>query len=65
MALGGFLFAISDNVLAMLKFNGISTNFGRFIIMLTYYSGQYLIMHGCITHVMKNNELLEFRRWIM
>ena len=55
MALGGFLFSISDNVLAVLKFNGISTNFGRFIIMLTYYSGQYLIMHGCITHVMKNN----------
>lgn len=57
MALGAFLFGISDNLLALLKFNGISTNVGRMMIMLTYYMGQYFIMHGCISHVMKKNEL--------
>ena len=42
------LFAVSDNLLAFLKFNGIKTDSGRFLIMLTYYGSQYFIMHGAL-----------------
>jgi hypothetical protein len=46
--IGVGLFAISDNLLAFLKFNAIKTDLGRFFIMLTYYSSQYFIMHGAL-----------------
>ena len=42
------LFSVSDNMLAFLKFNAIKTDLGRSIIMLTYYSAQYFIMHGAL-----------------
>jgi hypothetical protein len=45
---GAILFGLSDNLLAFLKFNGISTHFGRGMVMLLYYGGQYLIMHGTV-----------------
>lgn len=48
--IGSLLFGISDNLLGFLKFNHIKTNFGRMIIMLTYYSAQFLIMHGSLQH---------------
>ena len=47
---GSLLFALSDNLLGFLKFNQIKTDFGRMIIMFTYYAGQYLIMHGSLHH---------------
>jgi uncharacterized membrane protein YhhN len=47
---GAILFGLSDNLLALLKFNKISTNFGRGMVMLFYYSGQYLLMHGAMHH---------------
>ena len=47
---GSLLFGISDNLLGFLKFNHIKTDFGRMIIMLTYYTAQYLIMHGSLHH---------------
>lgn len=47
---GAILFGLSDNLLAMLKFNSISTNIGRGMVMLLYYSGQYLLMHGAMHH---------------
>jgi alkenylglycerophosphocholine/alkenylglycerophosphoethanolamine hydrolase len=47
---GSILFAISDNTLATLKFKGIKTNWGKVVIMTTYYLAQYLIMHGAIRH---------------
>lgn len=47
---GALLFGLSDNLLAMLKFNGVNTNFGRAVVMLFYYSGQYLLMHGAMHH---------------
>lgn len=47
---GAILFGLSDNLLALLKFNQISSNLGRGIIMLFYYSGQYLLMHGAMHH---------------
>lgn len=46
--IGVVLFAVSDNLLAFLKFNEIKTNLGRFVIMLTYYGAQYFIMHGAL-----------------
>ena len=46
--IGVVLFSISDNLLAFLKFNGIKSDLGRSIIMLTYYSAQYFIMHGAL-----------------
>jgi hypothetical protein len=39
---------LSDNLLAFLKFSGISTHLGRGIVMLLYYGGQYMIMHGTV-----------------
>jgi len=45
---GVVLFSISDNLLAFLKFNAIKSDLGRSIIMLTYYSSQYFIMHGSL-----------------
>ena len=47
---GSLLFAISDNLLGFLKFNEIKSDFARMIIMLSYYAGQYLIMHGGLHH---------------
>ena len=47
---GGLLFGLSDNLLSLLKFHKISSSIGRAIIMLLYYSSQYLIMHGSIHH---------------
>ena len=47
---GSILFGLSDNLLATLKFNRIQTNVGRGIIMLLYYTGQYLLMHGAMHH---------------
>lgn len=44
--IGIVLFTISDNLLGFLKFNAIKTDFGRSIIMITYYGAQYFIMHG-------------------
>ena len=43
---GAVLFGISDNLLATLKFNHIHSDIGRAVIMLTYYSAQYLIVEG-------------------
>ena len=50
MLIGSLLFGISDNLLAMLKFNGVASNLGRTVVMFTYYFGQYFIMHGSINH---------------
>jgi hypothetical protein len=47
---GAILFGLSDNLLAMLKFNNYPTNLGRGFVMLFYYSGQYLLMHGAMHH---------------
>lgn len=47
---GSLLFGISDSLLGFLKFNHIHTSLGRAVIMLTYYSAQYLIMHGSLHH---------------
>ena len=44
VTIGALFFGISDNLLATLKFNHIHTDLGRGIIMLTYYSAQYLIV---------------------
>ena len=46
--IGVVLFAVSDNLLAFLKFNAVKTDLGRFMIMLTYYGAQYFIMHGAL-----------------
>lgn len=43
MLIGALLFGVSDNTLAYLKFNGISTEAGAAFIMLTYYSAQCLL----------------------
>lgn len=59
MAIGAFLFGISDNLLALLKFNGIATDWGRGMIMLTYFSGQYLITHGTISHIMRESKKID------
>jgi uncharacterized membrane protein YhhN len=48
--IGALLFGLSDNLLGYLKFNGISTKYGRSLVMLLYYTGQYLIMRGTILH---------------
>ena len=47
---GAILFGVSDHLLGFLKFNGIKTDLGRVGVMLTYYAGQYLIMHGSLHH---------------
>lgn len=46
--IGVGLFAVSDSLLAFLKFNAINTDLGRLMIMLTYYGSQYFIMHGAL-----------------
>jgi len=46
--IGVGLFAVSDGLLAFLKFNAIKTDLGRFFIMLSYYGSQYFIMHGSL-----------------
>jgi uncharacterized membrane protein YhhN len=46
--LGALLFAISDNILAYFKFNNIKSIWGQVAVMITYYFGQYFIMHGMI-----------------
>jgi len=46
--IGVGLFAVSDTLLAYLKFNAIKTDLGRFLIMFTYYGSQYFIMHGAL-----------------
>ena len=46
--IGVGLFAVSDNILAFLKFNEIKTDLGRCIIMFTYYGSQYFIVHGAL-----------------
>ena len=46
--IGVVLFAVSDNLLAFLKFNAFKTDLGRAVIMFTYYGGQYFIMHGAL-----------------
>lgn len=43
---GVVLFGISDNLLAFLKFNDISSDIGRVLVMVTYYGSQYLITYG-------------------
>lgn len=48
--IGGLLFGISDNLLGLLKFNHVQSHIGRGFIMLFYYGGQYLIMHGAMHH---------------
>lgn len=60
---GSLLFALSDNLLALLKFNEIKTNIGRCIIMLTYYAGQYLIMHGSLHHSNLQHEITQFNKY--
>lgn len=50
IVIGAILFGLSDNLLAMLKFNEIKSNVGRGFVMLLYYSGQYLLMHGAMHH---------------
>lgn len=57
---GAALFGLSDNLLAMLKFNGISTQIGRGFVMLFYYSAQYLLMHGAMHHSNLQHELTKF-----
>lgn len=47
---GSILFGLSDNLLGMLKFNGIKSSLGRGMIMLLYYAAQYLLMHGAMHH---------------
>lgn len=48
VVLGIVLFTVSDNLLGFLKFNQIKTDLGRAVIMLTYYSAQYFLMHGAL-----------------
>lgn len=60
---GSLLFAISDNLLGFLKFNEIKTDIGRMIIMLTYYAGQYLIMHGSLHHSNLQHEITLFNKY--
>lgn len=47
---GTFSFFVSDNVLGKTEFNdfviGGSKKYNGLIIMLTYYIGQYCIVHG-------------------
>ena len=50
MAVGAVLFGLSDNLLGYLKFNNIPSDLGRAGVMLLYYSGQYLLMHGAMHH---------------
>ena len=50
VGIGAFLFLLSFNLGGYMKFNGIGSNFGKGIVMLAYYSGQYLIMHGALHH---------------
>lgn len=47
---GAVLFGLSDNLLAFLKFNKIPSDLGRGMVMLLYYGGQYLLMHGAMHH---------------
>jgi len=58
--LGAILFGLSDNLLGFLKFNKISTDVGRAMVMLLYYSGQYFIMHGAMHHSNLQHELNKF-----
>jgi uncharacterized membrane protein YhhN len=44
--IGAMLFMISDNLIAIFKFNGMQTSMGDFSIMLFYYGGQFLILKG-------------------
>lgn len=60
IATGAVLFGLSDNLLAMLKFNNYSTNLGRGAVMLFYYSGQYLLMHGAMHHSNLQHEINKF-----
>lgn len=48
VVLGILLFTVSDNLLGFLKFNEIKTDLGRAVIMITYYSAQYFLMHGAL-----------------
>jgi uncharacterized membrane protein YhhN len=57
---GAILFGLSDSLLGMLKFNGISSQIGRGFIMLFYYSAQYLLMHGAMHHSNLQHELTKF-----
>lgn len=57
---GAILFGLSDNLLAMLKFNKYSTNLGRAVVMLFYYSGQYLLMHGAMHHSNLQHEINKY-----
>ena len=57
IVLGAVLFAISDNMLGFLKFNKIYSDLGRAGVMLFYYGGQYLLMHGGIKHSSLQNSV--------
>jgi uncharacterized membrane protein YhhN len=46
--IGMALFTVSDNLLGYLKFNHVKTDLGRCVIMITYYSAQYFLMHGAL-----------------
>ena len=59
MMVGALLFGISDNILALLKFNNISSHLGKGIVMIFYYGSQFFIMHGTISHSTLRNELSE------
>lgn len=56
--IGAILFGLSDNLLAHLKFSRISTHYGRGLVLLLYYGGQFLIMHGSI-HQLNLQELIK------
>lgn len=57
---GSILFGLSDNLLGMLKFNGIQSSIGRGFVMLFYYSGQYLLMHGALHHSNLQHQINKF-----
>lgn len=46
MLIGSLLFGVSDNTLAYLKFNDISSHVGAGFIMATYYAAQGLMAEG-------------------
>ena len=63
MGIGAFLFLLSFNLGGYMKFQGIHSHFGKGIVMLAYYSGQYLIMHGALHHSNLQNEINKFFKY--
>ena len=48
---GGVLFGISDNIIAITKFNNLSNRYTDVVIMATYYLSQYFLCHGILVAI--------------